>query len=352
MPAPALDLALNLAALGRHVFPLAGANKRPLPNCPACRSHDGRPAHPIDRCPCLPRGGWCHGVRAATTNPKRITAWWTDQSAALVGIATGPSGLVLIDIDTHDTPPPADPARELLPGIDLTREMNAPRGWDQIDRYCDGRDSLRLLAQLRGGTAPWPTDPAYQPATADTPSGGRHLWYRAPADNLHQAVHPHGLAWQVDIKAGWSYGLAPGTHTPRGDYRHASGDLEYPGAPPPWLAREITRRAAPTPPCPAPANTPPITRVGDTCSANYLRAVIANGAAKFATKTDGRKAALAALAYKTGGFLHWSGLSETEALDLLIAAGTRCGLNHRTAEDVARRSLNNGKARPITPHRP
>ena len=163
MPTPALELALNLAAIGRHVFPLAGANKRPLPNCPACRAPDGRARHPIEQCPCLPAGGWCHGVRAATTNPHTIIAWWTTQPGALVGIATGPSGLVLIDIDAHHTDPPTDPARQLLPGIDLTAEPGVPDGWQDTTRYRDGRDSLRLLAQLRGGPAPWPTtrtDPA------------------------------------------------------------------------------------------------------------------------------------------------------------------------------------------------
>lgn len=56
---PGLALAVELAALGWHVFPLSPASKRPLANCPACTSHD--PAS----CPCLTAGRWCHGVRAA-----------------------------------------------------------------------------------------------------------------------------------------------------------------------------------------------------------------------------------------------------------------------------------------------
>ncbi len=43
-----------------------------------------------------------------------------------------------------------------------------------------------------------------QPVTVTTPSGGRHLWYRAPAGDLRQAGGRRGIAWRVDIKAGWS----------------------------------------------------------------------------------------------------------------------------------------------------
>ena len=163
---------------------------------------------------------------------------------------------------------------------------------------------------------------------------------------MHQALG--ALAWQVDVKAGCSYGLAPGTTTAKGTYRHTGGDPAHPGDQPPWLTREITRVATPKPtPNPAPARA----SVNGTGPANYLRTIIHNDAAKFATHDDGRKQSLAALAYKTGGFLHWSGLPETEALDLLITAGTTCGLSHHAAERTARRSLDNGKRRPITPTR-
>ena len=60
-------LALDLAALGWHILPLSPVSKRPLGNCPACRPWHSIAAHPADACPCLTAGGWCHGVRAATT---------------------------------------------------------------------------------------------------------------------------------------------------------------------------------------------------------------------------------------------------------------------------------------------
>ena len=342
---PSLDLALHLAALGRHIFPLSPDSKRPLGNCPACRERPGRPAHRIETCPCIPAGAWCHGVRAATTDPQRIRRWWAAAPRAAVALAAGPSTLILIDIDTHTDTQPQHPETQLLPGIDLRTEP-AAAGW-QHAAYRDGRDALRLLTRVRGGPRPWPADPAHQPVAVDTPSGGRHLWYQAPAENLHQATNPHGLAWQVDIKAGWSYGLAPGTRTAAGEYRHRCGDLAHPGRMPDWLACEVIRACGPKPqPAPALAYPRPSSTQGSG-PANYLRTVLDDGSADLARLTDGRKQALAALAYKAGGYLEHSGLPETEVIDRLIAAGTACGLTYRVAERTTRRSLENGKRRPL-----
>jgi hypothetical protein len=121
------------------------------------------------------------------------------------GVAAGPSGLILVDVDSHGSPPPPNLATGLLPGINLVTEPIPRDTWADLVRFRDGRNSLALLARLRGGTRPWPTGPEHQPVTAATPSGGVHLWYRAPAPHLRQALSdPHGrygLAWQVDLKA-------------------------------------------------------------------------------------------------------------------------------------------------------
>src|SRR6266705_2085684 len=127
-----------------------------LANCAACRDHA------IAQCLCLPAGRWCHGVRAATTDPARLTAWWRQEPAAAPGVAAGPSGLVLVDIDTHGDHLPANLATGLLPGIDLTTENLSPELWNNHARFRDGRDTVRLLAAIRGGSCPWPRGPAYQ----------------------------------------------------------------------------------------------------------------------------------------------------------------------------------------------
>jgi hypothetical protein len=339
--------ARHLAGLGWHVFPLA-STKRPLANCPDCQSTGGQRPHAYEQCPCLAAGGTCHGVRAATTDPERIHQWWTRHPDAVVAVATGPSNLILIDIDAHRATPPADLARGLLPGIDLTTEPVDPDTWQNPDAFRDGRDSLRLLAQLRGGPHPWPADPRHQPVTADTPSGGRHLWYRAPAQGLRQALDPYGLAWQVDLKAGWSYGIAPGAHAAAGHYRHHTGNPAAPGTPPPWLTREILRVGTPRPSTATMAPADAANQSPGTARAAYLQAVIRNGAAQLATLTDGRKQALSALAYKVGGYLAWAGQTESDVIDQLTTAGTTSGLTHHEATRTAARALANGAARPLS----
>jgi hypothetical protein len=344
---PGLRLALELADLGWHVFPLSPTSRRPYGNCPACRTPTHTTPHPIEQCPCLPAGRWCHGVRAATTNPATITTWWHTKPDAIPGVAAGPSGLVLIDIDNHHDPLPDDLATGLLPGINLAAEPIPAHHWNDPARYRDGRDTLRLLAHLRGDTNPWPSGPHHRPVAVDTPSGGRHLWYQAPVHGLHQALSDHGLAWQIDIKAGWSYGIAPTATTTAGQYDVAAGDIANPGHLPTWLAREIIRVTTPRPH----PSTRPLPRPRPSTQsrgpAAYLTTVINRGAARLATMRDGRKRALAALAYHAGGLLHWSGLNQADVTNQLIAAGTASGLPHNQAHRITQRAFARGVGAPL-----
>jgi hypothetical protein len=346
-------LALELAALGWHILPLSPASKRPLGNCPACRTRHGTPGHHLGGCPCLVGGRWCHGVRAATTDPARITSWWQREPAAVPGVAAGPSGLVLIDIDAHRGPLPPRLATGLLPGINLAAVPIPAREWNDPARYRDGRDTLALLARLRGGLRPWPPGPEHQPVAAATPSGGMHLWYQAPADGLRQALADphgrHGLAWQVDIKAGWSYGIAPGATTTAGTYQIRGGDAARPGRMPAWLAREVTRAAAIIPAGPAGLAPAGPGGPGGPGPAAYLATVIHRAAAQLANLTDGRKRALSALAYHAGGLLQWSGMEREHVTRQLVDAGTAAGLAPGISARIVNRAVANGEARPLTP---
>ncbi|MEQ4207934.1 bifunctional DNA primase/polymerase [Actinopolymorpha sp. B9G3] len=342
-------LALELAGLGWHVFPLSPVSKRPLGNCRTCRTIARGTPHPAEECPCLPAGKWCHGVRAATTNPTIITGWWHDEPHAVPGIAAGPSDRVLIDIDTHGDPLPDDLATGLLPGINLAAEPIDEHQWRDPGRYRDGRDTLRLLAQIRGGTHPWPGDPGHQPVSVATPSGGRHLWYRAPVKGLRQALSNHGLGWQIDVKAGWSYGVAPGATTTAGKYEVVTGDIANPGRLPAWLAREVSRVTTPRPPRPVRPVPPPQPGLSSSGRgpAAYLTTVINRGTNRLTGMRDGRKRALAALAYHAGGLLDWSGLDEADVTNQLVAAGTASGLSANQAHRITHRALARGIATPL-----
>jgi hypothetical protein len=349
--APGLALALHLAGLGWHILPLSFWDKTPLRNCPRCRDDNGRTLHAPDGCPCIPAGRWCHGVRAATTDPERLAAWWRTAPHAVPGVAAGPSRLVLIDIDTHGEPLPAEHATALLPGIDLRTEPIDQAHWADRDAFRDGRDSLGLLARLRGKTDPWPVGERHQPVVADTPSGGVHLWYRAPEDvQLHQALsgNRRALAWKVDVKAGWSYGLAPGATTTAGTYRHRAGNPASPGSMTDWLTPEVIRVAGPEVREPA-APRSPLATVGASRATRYLETVLNRGIDELRglREGQGRERTLMHLAYQIGGLIDQADIPEHTILGHLIDAGTAAGLTHRIATRAASRSLANGRRRPL-----
>ena len=309
----------------------------------------GIAAHLAGACPCLAAGGWCHGVRAATTDPVMITAWWRREPRAVPGVAAGPSGLALADIDAHGDPYPPNLATGLLPGIDLATEAIPREAWADPARIRDGRDTLTLLAQLRGGPNPWPPGLRHQPVTAATPSGGVHLWYQAPAPNLRQALaDPHGrygLGWQIDLKAGWSYGIAPGAVTTAGTYQIRGGDPAQPGRMPGWFAREVIRATTTAPR--QPATPPPLPPPGGPGPAAYLTTVINRGTAQLAAMTDGRKRTLSALAYHAGGLLQWSGADREHVTAQLTDAGTAAGLRQSDSARIVHRAITNGINRPV-----
>jgi len=214
-----------LGARGMHVHPLQAGGKLPRPSCRACRE-GAASGHAPDDCRCIAAGRPCHGFRAASTKPAFIAAWWRTWPAANVGVACGPSGLVVIDLDEHGGTAPACP----LPGIEA----------DPPGLLRGGSDVLRWLCDLRGQA--WP-----QTLTVTTPSGGLHLWFRALAPCYRSSAGAvrgdgtvRGLGWQIDVRAGGGYVVAPGSVTGRGEYRRTWGKwppAELPG----WLASELDR---------------------------------------------------------------------------------------------------------------
>ncbi|GAA5041742.1 bifunctional DNA primase/polymerase [Streptomyces similanensis] len=228
-PVPPRSVARWCAAQGWPVHPLAPGRKTPAANCPECRSRRHTPA----ACPCLPAGRPCHGFHAATTDTARIDAWWTATPSAGVGVACGPAGLVVIDIDAHAAEVP-DRGR-LLPGIPIPEQVS-------LDGLASGFDTLALLAAYRGRP-----DPAADEDTlrVRTPSGGLHVWYRNPdpATRLRCSTGSGSraaLAWQVDVRADGGYIVAPTTRTAQGVYRPL-GSTRTPAPLPGWLHDELVR---------------------------------------------------------------------------------------------------------------
>jgi hypothetical protein len=153
-----LNAALDHAARGWRVFPLRPNDKRP-----AIRDSDAR----------------------ATTDPGRIRRAWTRSPRLNVGIACGPSNLVVIDLDTsdHGSVRPPEWAR---PGIR------------------DGVDVLATLAADHHETLPWET------LSTQTPSGGEHLYFTAPAGSRIRNSAGR-LGWLVDVRSVGGYVVAAGS---------------------------------------------------------------------------------------------------------------------------------------------
>jgi hypothetical protein len=138
-----------------------------------------------------------------------------------VGVATGPSGLVVIDLDT---PKPGDepPAQWRIPGVRT------------------GADVLAVLCDRAG--QPYPAD-TY---TVTTGRGGTHLYFTAPPGvelrNTQGAWG--GLGWLIDTRAHGGYVVAAGSIVNGRPYTLA---CDAPPAPlPGWLADLLA--PAPLPP--------------------------------------------------------------------------------------------------------
>ena len=181
------DAAVAAARRGWHVFP--------------CR-RDGdldRDGHPAAKRPAV--DDW---ERRACSDPDRVARHWPGPRHN-VGIACGPSGLVVIDLDTHG---------------ELTEQWRLPG-------IRDGKDVLAQLCEWAG--MPWPS--TYLVAT---PSGGWHLYFTTPAGaeirNSASLIGP-----QVDIRAAGGYVLAAGSIADGKPYELL--DHDGPESLPGWIAR-------------------------------------------------------------------------------------------------------------------
>ena len=156
--------ALHFAARGWHVFPITpGAKKPPV----------------IDR--------W---ETRASTDPDQINRWW-HHIPRTIGIATGPSGLVVIDLDTRK------------------HGQTAPDRWAALG-IGSGAGVLRALARQHDTTV----TPTY---AVTTPSGGWHLYYTAPPGTPLRNTHDV-IGWKIDTRAHGGYVVAPGCPVPPSGY--------------------------------------------------------------------------------------------------------------------------------------
>lgn len=283
------------------------------------------PVHPRSKVPAV--SDW---ENTATTDLDQIAAWWQHKPFN-IGISTGPSGLLVIDLDpSHGLPAP--------------------------DRWRDARHGTDVLTQLAADAA----EPVPETFTVATPSGGRHLYFRQP-DGLRLRNTQGGLGWRIDTRGHGGYVLAAGSHGLAGrSYRavndHAVANL------PDWLTRALTPSSSP--PCRDTRNaaSPSSTVAHAPRAQAYLRAVIDGERHAVTTAEIGhRHSTLLRAARRLG---HWVGsgtLDEADARTALTEAAARhLGVAGYTARQIDRDitdGLTYGARRPrslddIARHRP
>jgi Bifunctional DNA primase/polymerase, N-terminal len=191
-PGP-LSSALAAAAAGWHVFPCAPGSKRPAL-----------------------RENW---QDLATTDRGRIRDWWARRPYN-IGIACGPSGLVVIDLDV---------ARDGPGGGDGPREGDGPGPRPGLDGPPSGADALQRLCRAHGQRYPAGT------YTVDTPSGGTHLYFTAPPTPVRNSAGRLGPL--IDVRADGGYVVGDGSVIDGRRYAARGDVLPLPLPLPAWLAR-------------------------------------------------------------------------------------------------------------------
>jgi hypothetical protein len=305
-PHDRLGAAIALAERGFAVFPL-----RPGSKVPAVRED------------------W-EGVAVADPDRLRELGW---PPQANIGIACGPSGLFVLDLDVPKQQPGttrADAAEDGSPAAD-----RGPR---------DGAQALRELAAGR---------PIPRTFTVATPSGGTHLYFLAakgmPLRNTVARLGP-----LIDTRARGGYVVAPGSEIGGTPYKVV---VDAPVAPVPrWIVRELAARARA-----AAASLPSLAlnradvagaRVPEAAAAAYGAAALRNEVDRMRNARVGtRNDTLNRAAYALGRLIGAGLLDRDLAASELFHAARQAGLPARECASTLASGLGAGIARPRLPAR-
>jgi Bifunctional DNA primase/polymerase, N-terminal len=299
-PTDLLTAALAAADRGWPVFPLVPGSKRPA-------------LHGTDHCP---RTGACAAnhrgwEQRATTDAARIRSAWAT-GAWNVGLATGRAGLVVVDLDTAK---PGD---------------RRPATWAQPGVAC-GADVLMCLACDAGQVPPFDT------FTVATPSGGTHLYFRAP-EGAELRNTAGTLGWKIDTRAHGGYVVGPGSLVLGRAYEVV--DDQPPAPLPVWLAERLT-------PVPLPPQRPVRVSLGSDRYSAYLRsAVRAEVDRVTGSPPDGHNVALYRAAVALGQLVAGTALGEAEVTAWLADAAAQVGQRPGETARTIRSGLRAGAQRP------
>jgi hypothetical protein len=255
-----------------------------------CRPGDKRPA--IDR--------W---EERASASPAHVGAAWRDRFPACnVGIACGPSGLVVIDLDT------------------TAHGGSLPETWAAEPGVRDGCDVLAVLAERAG--RPWPSTYSVR-----TPSGGLHLYFAAIHREIRNSAGKVGP--MVDVRAAGGYVVGAGSIARGRAYELAADEPVTPL--PAWLAALAL---------PAEHARPLPTGMPDAAAGAGYRRLRAVVQAVLDSPPGTRNGRLYWAACRAAEMISAGQLDRAAAERVLLAAAMEAGL--RGGESEARRTIASG----------
>ncbi|MCX5391543.1 bifunctional DNA primase/polymerase [Streptomyces sp. NBC_00094] len=284
-PSP-LNAALSAAERGWYVFPLRPGTKRPA-------------LHGEEQCPQIRdcAGGHRKWEDRATTDPDRIRRAWADRPFN-VGIATGPSRLLVVDLDM-------------------------PKPNSSQDTPC-GVTTFTALCERAGQPVP----ATYRTRTA---SGGLHLYFTAPP-GVRMPNSAGKLGALIDTRAWGGYVVAPGSITPAGPYSVL--DDRTPVPLPGWVHSLLT------PPRSASPSRAALAGRAGRAQRYALRGLEAETTSVARAVQGERNSTLLSAARALGRFIAWGDLPRVVVEEALQQAGESAGLAPKGCAATIRSGLN------------
>jgi hypothetical protein len=253
------------------------------------------------------RKDWEH---QATTDHLAIARTWR-RAPYNIGVAAGPSGLLIVDLDQPKSP-----------------RDEAPEPW-RGRGAASGADVLALVAGDRAASLP----PTY---TVTTPSGGEHLYYRQP-DGKPLGNSAGRIGWKVDTRGHGGYVVGAGSIIPAG--RYLADRSMSPRPLPSWIITALDTTQ--------PSDVQPRTTPGPKNPSAYTLAALTGELENVLAATPGhRNDTLNRAAFALGQLVGAQLLDQQIARDELICAAGRIGLPRTEADRTITSGLTAGTHHP------